>query len=156
MNYKFFLKLITAVINIFFLCIYAYSSSEMILFHGILLFSLFIIITILIYFIMHFDFKFILRYVDIDDMTDETKAKIRNQTKEEKKEQEKRNNFKIFLIELIYLQTYCLGILELLLIIHTAVDDIDKIVSVLNYTFPAFLALLITVSHLIKYLFKGR
>ena len=104
--------------------------------------------------ILFFDFRLKLRYVSLDEVSDETKAKIIKEQLQENKENEKNKLLKQFLYNLIYKQIYALSLFEVLIIIHYLITDISLLNKILTYTFPAFFALIITLVNLFKTLIK--
>ena len=104
--------------------------------------------------ILFFDFRLKLRYVNLDEVSDETKDKIIKEQSQENKENEKNKLLKQFLYNLIYKQIYALSLFEVLIIIHYVITDISLLNKILIYTFPAFFALIVTLVNLFKTLIK--
>lgn len=136
--------------------VYTYISSKNIIdiFNGIVIFTLSLIILIIMYIILNYDYKLKLRYVDIDSLSEKTKLKIKNQQKEENQELDKRKEFSKNLLSIIYIHIYSLGLFQLIIIIHYIIQDISQLGTILIYTFPSLIALIITINHIIKILKK--
>lgn len=132
--------------------VYTYISSKNIIdiFNGIVIFTLSLIILIIMYIILNYDYKLKLSYVDIDSLSEETKLKIKNQQKEENQELDKRKEFSKNLLSIIYIHIYSLGLFQLIIIIHYIIQDISQLGTILIYTFPSLIALIITINHIIK------
>lgn len=154
MKHKFNLKktvfALTAVFTIFFIAEYLFSREYKILFLAVCFFSVTVLICLFIYFLLLFDNRYKLTYADADELSDETKAKIIKENIKEIKETQKNNNLKEMLYIIIYRQVYILGFFELLLIIHFLLTDKESINKLLINTFPALLALIITVTDILK------
>ncbi len=132
--------------------VYTYISSKNIIdiFNGIVIFTLSLIILIIMYIILNYDYKLKLSYVDIDSLSEETKLKIKNQQKEENQELDKRKEFSKNLLSIIYIHIYSLGLFQLIIIIHYIIQDISQLGTILIYTSPSLIALIITINHIIK------
>ncbi len=154
MKYKISLNLLIFIFLIYFSVKYIILKDEVMLFYGLITFSLSSFISIIIYMILFFDFRLKLRYVSLDEVSDETKAKIIKEQLQENKENEKNKLLKQFLYNLIYKQIYALSLFEVLIIIHYVITDISLLNKILTYTFPAFFALIITLVNLFKALIK--
>lgn len=154
MKYKMSLNLLIIVLLLYFSIKYIISKDEVVLFYGLITFSLTTFISMVIYAILFFDFRLRLRYVSLNEVSDETKNKIIKEQIQENKENEKNRQSKLFLYNLIYKQIYALAFVEIFIIFHYAVTDITLLNKVLIYTFPAFFALIITIVNLIKSLSK--
>ncbi len=154
MKHKFNLKktvfALTAVFTIFFIAEYLFSREYKILFLAVCFFSVTVLICLFIYFLLLFDNRYKLTYADADELSDETKAKIIKENIKEIKETQKNNNLKEMLYIIIYRQVYILGFFELLLIIHFLLTDKESINKLLINTFPALLALIISITDIIK------
>lgn len=154
MKHKFNLKktvfALTAVFTIFFIAEYLFSREYKILFLAVCFFSVTVLICLFIYFLLLFDNRYKLTYADADELSDETKAKIIKENIKEVKETQKNNNLKEMLYIIIYRQVYILGFFELLLIIHFLLTDKESINKLLINTFPALLALIISITDIIK------
>lgn len=154
MKHKFNLKktvfALTAVFTIFFIAEYLFSREYKILFLAVCFFSVIVLICLFIYFLLLFDNRYKLTYADADELSDETKAKIIKENIKEIKETQKNNNLKEMLYIIIYRQVYILGFFELLLIIHFLLTDKESINKLLINTFPALLALIISITDIIK------
>ena len=154
MKYKISLNLLIFIFLIYFSAKYIILKDEVMLFYGLITFSLSSFISIIIYMILFFDFRLKLRYVSLDEVSDETKAKIIKEQSQENKENEKNKLLKQFLYNLIYKQIYALSLFEVLIIIHYVITDISLLNKILTYTFPAFFALIVTLVNLFKTLIK--
>lgn len=154
MKYKLPLYLLMIMLLIYFIVKYILLQDEIMLFYGLLSFSLSTFISILIYIILFYDFRLKLRYVSLDEVSEETKNKILKEVQQEKVEEEKNKNNKKFLQLFINKQIYCLALLEFIIIIHFFIHDISLLNNVLIYTFPAFFALIISIYNLIKHIKK--
>lgn len=154
MKHKFNLKktvfALTAVFTIFFIAEYLFSREYKILFLAVCFFSVIVLICLFIYFLLLFDNRYKLTYADADELSDETKAKIIKENIKEIKETQKNNNLKEMLYIIIYRQVYILGFFELLLIIHFLLTDKESINKLLINTFLALLALIISITDIIK------
>ena len=154
MKHKFNLKktvfALTAVFTIFFIAEYLFSREYKILFLAVCFFSVTVLICLFIYCLLLFDNRYKLTYADADELSDETKAKIIKENIKEIKETQKNNNLKEMLYIIIYRQVYILGFFELLLIIHFLLTDKESINKLLINTFPALLALIISITDIIK------
>lgn len=154
MKHKFNLKntavTLTAVFTIFFLAEYLFSREYNILFFAVCFFSVTVLICLFIYFLLLFDNRYRLTYADADELSDETKEKIIKENIKEAKETQKNNHLKEMLYIIIYRQVYILGFFELLLIIHFLLADKGSINKLLINTFPALLALIISITDIIK------
>ena len=76
MKYKISLNLLIFIFLIYFSVKYIILKDEVMLFYGLITFSLSSFISIIIYMILFFDFRLKLRYVNLDEVSDETKDKI--------------------------------------------------------------------------------
>lgn len=154
MKHKFNLKktvfALTAVFTIFFIAEYLFSREYKILFLAVCFFSVTVLICLFIYFLLLFDNRYKLTYADADELSDETKAKIIKENIKEIKETQKNNNLKEMLYIIIYRQVYILSFFELLLIIHFLLTDKESINKLLINTLPALLALIISITDIIK------
>lgn len=154
MKYKFNLKntavTLIAVFTIFFIAEYLYSREYIILFFAVLFFSVTVLICLFIYLLLLFDNRYRLTYANADELSDETKSKIIKESIKENKENQKNSHLKEILYIIIYRQIYILSFFELLLIIHFLITDIESINKLLINTFPALLALIITIKDIIK------
>lgn len=154
MKYKISLNLLIIVLLLYFSIKYIISKDEVVLFYGLITFSLSTFISIVIYIILFFDFHLKLKYVSLNEVSEETKDKIIKEQMQENKESEKNKQSKQFLYNLIYKQIYALAFMEIFIIFHYIITDISLLNKVLIYTFPAFFALIITIVNLLKALSK--
>ncbi len=158
MKYKFNLNntavALIAVFTIFFLAEYLFNREYKILFFAVCFFSCLVLVCLFIYLLFLFDNRYRLTYADVDELSDETKAKIIKENIKETKETQKNSHLKEILYIIIYRQIYVLGFFELLLIIHFIITDMENINKLLINTFPALFALIIAVTDILKKISK--
>lgn len=154
MKYKSAINLLLIALCCFYALKYIIAKNEALLFYGLITFSLLVFVTMVIYIILFFDFRLKLRYVSLNEVSDDTKNKIIKEQIQENKENEKNKTFKHFLYQLIYKLLYYLSFFEVLIIIHYIIKDISLLNKILVYTFPAFFALIITIVDIYKKIMK--
>lgn len=154
MKYKPAINLLLIALSFYYTLKYFILKSEAVLFYGLITFSLLFFISMVIYIVLFFDFKLKLRYVSLNEVSEETKDKIIKEQIQENKENEKNKNLKHFLYSLIHKQLYYLSFFEVIIIFHYIMTDISLLNKILIYTFPAFFALIITIVDIYKKIMK--
>ena len=149
MNYAYILKILIILTNISAFGFYLYSLKADTIYITLLVFFVLLLISLILYLVIHFDFKLRLRYVDLDSMTEETKSKVIKEIKEENKEKDKRKILKDNLLKLINLQLYSLIFFELVLVIHCIFYDRSQINNLIN-GLPVILVAVYTIYQLNK------
>ncbi len=147
--YAYILKILIILTNISAFGFYLYSLKADTIYITLLVFFVLLLISLILYLVIHFDFKLRLRYVDLDSMTEETKSKVIKEIKEENKEKDKRKILKDNLLKLINLQLYSLIFFELVLVIHCIFYDRSQINNLIN-GLPVILVAVYTIYQLNK------
>lgn len=148
---SFLIKIIT-----FSICLYYFFEKDYtILLKSIFILSIITAISLIFYLIITFDNRLKLRYVNADEISEETRKKIIKQEKKEqeniKKENNIKNDIKNIIIELIYM----LSILEIFFIFHCIfLQDFELLKNILINYLPVFSALLIAVINIFFNIFK--
>lgn len=148
---SFFIKFLTFSISLY----YFLEKDYTILLKSIFIFSIITAISLIFYLIITFDNKLKFRYVNADEISEETRKKIIKQEKKEqeniKKENNMKNDIKIIIIELIYM----LSILEILFILHCIFwQDFELLKNILINYMPIFFALPLAVLNIFFNIFK--
>lgn len=140
----------------FFICIYYFFEQDYtILFKGIFILSIITAISLIFYLIITFDNKLKLRYVNADEISEETRKKIIKQEKKEQENIKKENNLKNDLKNIIIELIYTLSILEIIFILHCIfIQDFELLKHILVNHLPIFSALPIAVLNLFFNIFK--
>ena len=89
MKYKPAINLLLIALSFYYTLKYFILKSEAVLFYGLITFSLLFFISMVIYIVLFFDFKLKLRYVSLNEVSEETKDKIIKEQIQENKENEK-------------------------------------------------------------------
>ena len=84
MKYKPAINLLLIALSFYYTLKYFILKSEAVLFYGLITFSLLFFISMVIYIVLFFDFKLKLRYVSLNEVSEETKDKIINKLQAEK------------------------------------------------------------------------
>ena len=92
MKYKSAINLLLIALCCFYALKYIIAKNEALLFYGLITFSLLVFVTMIIYIILFFDFRLKLRYVSLNEVSDDTKNKIIKEQIQENKENESNNN----------------------------------------------------------------